>query len=104
VSHASSVVRPPVLTSYSPRPSSAADVTPQDTRDPLVASPLSHTKPVAHVLTRKTYIANQNKICPKAAQEDTVDGSVSSTSGPSHNDVARLPMYRHRTHINSTLS
>jgi hypothetical protein len=82
VSHASSVVQSPVLTCFPPQPSSAADVAPQDTQDPLAASPLPHTKPRAHVLTRKTYVANQNNICPKPSQEDITDGFVYSTLGP----------------------
>jgi hypothetical protein len=53
VSHASSVVRPPMLTSSPSHPSSIAEVAPQDTRDPATASPLPHTKPRAHVLTQK---------------------------------------------------
>jgi hypothetical protein len=81
VSHASSSVRPPVLTSPPPQPSSAVDVAPQDTRDPSAASPLPHTKPGAHALTQKTYIANQNNIYPKPAQKDIADDSVSNTPG-----------------------
>jgi hypothetical protein len=38
--HASSVVRPPMLTSSLPQPSSTIDIAPQDTRDPSIASPL----------------------------------------------------------------
>jgi hypothetical protein len=66
MSHASYVVRPPVLTSFPPRPSSVADDAPQDTRDPSSGSPFSHTKLVAHILTQKSCVANQNKMCPKA--------------------------------------
>jgi hypothetical protein len=58
VSHASSVLQPPVLTSSPPQPSSTADVAHQGTRGPSAASPLPHTKPGAHVFTRKTYVAN----------------------------------------------
>jgi hypothetical protein len=104
MSHASSVLQPPMLTSSPPRPSVTADIAPQDTRDPSTTSTMVDTKPVAHVLTRKTYIANQNKMCLKAAQEDTVDGSVSSMLGLSRDDIASLPTYRHWTHTNSTLS
>jgi hypothetical protein len=71
-----------VLTSSPPQPSSATDVAPQDTRDPSAASPLPHTKPRAHTLTQKTYVANQNNICPKPAQEDIADSSVSSMPEP----------------------
>jgi hypothetical protein len=53
-----------MLTSSPPQPSSVADVAPQDTRGPSAASPLPHTKPRAHALTRKSYVANQNNICP----------------------------------------
>jgi hypothetical protein len=88
MSHASSVVRPPVLTSSPPQPSSAAAIAPQDTCDPSATSPLTHTKPRAHVLTQKSYIANQNNICPKPPQEDIVDDSFSSTPGPYRADGA----------------
>jgi hypothetical protein len=88
VSHTSSVVRPPVITSSPPRPLAATDVAPQDTYHRSAASSLPDTKPVAHVLTLKTYIANQNKIYHKAAQEDTVDDSVSSMLGSSCVDLA----------------
>jgi hypothetical protein len=54
VSHASSVVRPLMLTSSPPQPSSTANVTLQDTPDPSVASSLPHTKPKAHALTQKS--------------------------------------------------
>jgi hypothetical protein len=81
VSHVSSIVRPPMLTSPPPQPSSTAVVAPQDTRDLSATSPLSHTKPGAHYLTQKTYIANQNNICSKPAQEDIADGFVSRTPG-----------------------
>jgi hypothetical protein len=93
VSHASSVVRPPVLSSSPPQPLSAADVAPQDTWDPSAASPLPHTKPGAHALTRKTYVANQNNICPKPAQEDIADGSISSTPRPYRADHASCPPF-----------
>jgi hypothetical protein len=62
VSHASSVVRPPVLTSSPPWPASTADIAPQDTQDPSSTSPLLDAKPVPHVLTQKTCVANQDKI------------------------------------------
>jgi hypothetical protein len=52
---------PPMLTSSPPQPFSIADVAPHDTRNPLVVSPLLHTKLVAHALTQKTYVANQNE-------------------------------------------
>jgi hypothetical protein len=90
-----------MLTFSPPRPSAAA---PQDTWDPSAALALLDTNHAAHILTQKTCIANHNKICPKAAQEDTVDGSVSSTPGPSRDDLARLPLYRLRTHTNSILN
>jgi hypothetical protein len=93
VSHASSVVWPPVLSSSPPQPLSAADVAPQDTRDPSAASPLPHTKPGAHALTRKTYVANQNNICPKPAQEDIADRSISSTPRPYRADHASCPPF-----------
>jgi hypothetical protein len=76
VSHASSVVRPPVLTSWPTQPSFIADVAPQYTRDLLVASPLGYTKPVAHDLTQKTCTENQNEICPKPTLEGTGDGCL----------------------------
>jgi hypothetical protein len=101
VSHASSGVWPPVLTSSPPRPTYATYVAPQDTWDHSSASPLPNAKPVAHVLTQKTCVANQNKIGPKAAQEDSSD---SSTSGMSRDDLASIPTYCCQTHTNSTLS
>jgi hypothetical protein len=67
MSHASSVVRFPMLTSSPPQSSSAANVAPQDIRHPSATSPLPHTEPRAHALTRKSYVANQNNICPKPA-------------------------------------
>jgi hypothetical protein len=100
VSHASSVLWPPVLTFSLPRPSVAA---PQDTWDPSTTSALPDTNHVAHILTQKTCIANHNKICPKVVQEDTVDDSVSSTPRPSHDNLASLSLYRRRTHTNSIL-
>jgi hypothetical protein len=104
VYHASSVVRPPMLTSP-PQPSSTADVAPHDTRDHWAASPLPHTKPVAHALTKKTYVTNQSEICPKPAQEDNADGSISSMLGPFHDDLASLPMFHCLiAQTNSTLS
>jgi hypothetical protein len=81
------------LTSSPPKPSSAADVAPQDTRDPSVASPLPHTKPRAHALTRKSYVANQNNICPKPLKEDIADGSFSNTPQPYRADGASCPTF-----------
>jgi hypothetical protein len=81
-----------VLTSRPPQLSSIADVVSQDTQDLLVTSPLRHTKPVAHALTQKTCIANQNEICPKPALEDTGDSSISSTQGSYLHDHATHPM------------
>jgi hypothetical protein len=101
VSHAFPLARPPVLTYFPPLPCAAA---PQHTRDHLATTVLPYTNPVAHILTQKTCIASHNKICPKAAQEDTVDGFVSSTAWPSQYDPASLPKYHRRTHMNSTLS
>jgi hypothetical protein len=86
-----------------PQPSSIADVAPQDTRGPLAASPLPHTKTGAHALTRKTYVANQNNICPKSAQEDIADGSVSSMTEPYRAHHASRPKL-HRAQTISTLS
>jgi hypothetical protein len=100
VSHASSILRPPVLTFSPPRPSAAA---PQDTWDPSAASALPDTNLVAYILTQKTCITNHNKICPKAVQEDIVDSVISSTSGSSHDDLLSLLLYRRRTHTNSIL-
>jgi hypothetical protein len=68
-----------VLTSFPPQPSSATDVVPQDTQDPSAASHLPQTKPRAHTLTQRNYVANQSNTCPKAAQEDIADDSVSIT-------------------------
>jgi hypothetical protein len=105
VSHASFVVRPLVLTSPPPQPSSVADVTPQDTQDSSVASPLSHTKPRAQALTRKTYIANPNNICLKPPQEDISDGSVSGTQRSYHANHASCPPFHRRiAQTKSTLS
>jgi hypothetical protein len=81
VSDASFIVRLLVLTSFPPQPSSTANVALQDTPDPLAASPLPHTKLRAHVLTRKSYIANQNNICPRPPQEDIANGFFSSRPG-----------------------
>jgi hypothetical protein len=93
VSHTSSVVRPPMLSSSPPQPLSAADVAPQDTRDHSTASPLPHTKPEAYALTQKSYVANQNNICSKPAQKDIADGSISSTLGPYCADHASHPPF-----------
>jgi hypothetical protein len=104
VSHASSIVRPPVLTSSPPQPSSAADVAPQDTQDPSAASPLPHSKPEVHALTQKTYVANQNNICSKPPQEDIPNGSVSSMPGPYYAICASPPPFHCSiTQTNSTL-
>jgi hypothetical protein len=102
VSHASSVLWLPVLTSP-PQPSSTADVAPQDTWGPSAASPLPHTKLRAHALTQKTYIVNQNNICPKPAQEDIADCSVSSTPEPYRAHRASHPKFHYDQTI-STLS
>jgi hypothetical protein len=106
------VVRPPLLTSSPPQPSSVTDVPPQDTWDPSAASTLQHTtstlqhtKHIAHALTQKTYVANQNKICPKAALEGTSDGSIPSTPAPYCDDHATHPMMDSLLDLpNSTLS
>jgi hypothetical protein len=91
VSHGSSFLLPPVIAFSPPQPCAAA---PQHTWDRSAAATLPYTN----------LIENHNKICPKAAQEDTIDGSISSTSGLSHCDLAHLPMYHRRTQANSTLS
>jgi hypothetical protein len=91
VSNAFSLAYPPVLTSFPPQPCATA---PQHTRDHSAIAVLPYSNPVAHILTQKTCVANHNKICSKAAQEDTVDGSGSSTPGPSQYDPARPPRYR----------
>jgi hypothetical protein len=101
VSHAFSLAQPPVLTSFPPQSCAAA---PQHTRDHSAVAALPYTNLIAHILTQKTCVANHNKICPKAAQEDIIDGSVSSTPGPSQYDPASLLMYHRRMHIKSTLS
>ena len=80
-----------MLTSSPPQPSSATSVAPQDTWDPSATSPLPHTEPRAHALTRKSYIANQNNICPKPSQEDITDGFVYSTLGPYRAHLAGRP-------------
>jgi hypothetical protein len=85
-----------VLTSSPPQPSSVADDAPQDTRDPSAASPLRHTKPRVDALSQKSYVANQNNICPKPPQEDIADGSFSSTSGPYRTNGASHPMFHCR--------
>jgi hypothetical protein len=103
VSHASSVVRPHVLTSSSPQSLSVANIAPQDTRDPSAASRLPHTKPGAHALTRKTYVANQNNIYPKLTQKDITDSSVSSMPEPYCAHRASRPKF-HSAKTNSTLS
>jgi hypothetical protein len=85
-----------MLTSSPPQPSFTTDVAPQDTRDPSTASPLPHTKPRAHALTQKSYVANQNNICAKPTQEDIADDSFSSTPGPYHADGASGPTFHYR--------
>jgi hypothetical protein len=92
-----------MLTSSPPQPSSIANVAPQDTRGSSAASLLPHTKPGAHALTRETYVANQNNICPKSPQEDIADGSVSSTPEPYRAHHASCPKF-HRAQTISTLS
>jgi hypothetical protein len=99
VSHASSFVRPPVLTSFPLQPSAAAS---HNTPDRSAAFALPDTNLVAHILTQKTCTINYNKICPKAAQEDTINGSVSSTPEPYCAHRVSHPKF-HRAHINSTL-
>jgi hypothetical protein len=90
-----------VLTSFPPQPCVTA---PQYKWDRSAAAALPYTNLIAHILTQKTCVANHNIICPKAAQEDTIDDYVSSTPGPSQYDLASLPTYHRRIHINSTLS
>jgi hypothetical protein len=105
VFHTSFIVLPPVLTPSPPQPSSVAEVAPHDTWDPSTVSPLPHTKLGAHVLTQKTYVANQNNICPKPAQEDITDDSVSNTSGPYRAHRISHPQFHCRVgQTNSTLS
>jgi hypothetical protein len=100
-SHASSFLLPPLLTSSPPQPSAA---TPCNTGDHSATSDLPYTNLVAHILTQKTYTTNHNKICPKAAREDIVNGSVSSMLRSSLDDPVSLPTYHRWTHTNSTLS
>jgi hypothetical protein len=83
-----------MLTSSPPQPSSAPDIAPQDRWDPSAPSPLPHTKPRAHALTQKSYVGNQNNICPKQPHEDIADGSFSSTLGPYRADGASRPMFQ----------
>jgi hypothetical protein len=99
MSHASSFVWPPMLTSFPPRPCAAA---PRNTLDSSAAAALPDTNLVAHILTRKTCTANHNKICPKVMQEDIIDDSVSNMPEPYHAHHASCPKYHH-AHINSTL-
>jgi hypothetical protein len=68
------------------------------TRGPSATSPLPHTKPGAHALTRKSYVANQDNICPNPTQEDIVDGSVSSTPESYRAHRANRPKF-HRAKI-----
>jgi hypothetical protein len=96
VSHASSIVRPPVLISSPSQLSSAANVAPQDTWGPSATSPLPHTKPRAHVLTRKSYVANQNNIYPKPPQKDVADSSFFNMPGLYGADGANRPMFHCR--------
>jgi hypothetical protein len=94
-----------MLTSSAPQPSSTVDIVPYNTWDPLVASPLRHTKPTAHALTQKTYIANRNGTCPKPAQEDITDDFVSSTPRLYRDDLATLPTFHYLIdQTNSSLS
>jgi hypothetical protein len=94
-----------VLTFGPPQSSSVADIAPQDTQNHVAASSMPYTKSVTHALTQKTYLANQNKMCPKHAQKVTPDGSVSSTPGPYHSDRAgRLPFHCRIAQTNSTIS
>jgi hypothetical protein len=66
---------------------------------------MPHTNLVTHVLTRKTYLANQNETCPKPAQEDIVDDSISSTPTPYRDDHATHPTKDSLLYLtNSTLS
>jgi hypothetical protein len=92
VSHVSSIVQ---LTS-SPQSSSIVDIAPQDTQDPTAASPLSHTKPRAHALTRKSYVANQNNICPKPPKEDIANSSIACMARLYHADAGSHPMFHCR--------
>jgi hypothetical protein len=103
VSHASSIFQHPMLTSSPPQPSPIANVTPQDTWGPSATSPLPHNKPGAHALTWKTYIANQNNICPTPAQEDIIDSSISSTPEPYRAHHVKCPKFHHAQTI-STMS
>jgi hypothetical protein len=73
--------------------SSAVDVALQDTQNPSTTSPLPHTKPRAHALTQKSYVANQNNICPRPPQEDIANGSFSSRPGRYHADSGSHPTF-----------
>jgi hypothetical protein len=88
-----------VLTSFPPQPSAAA---PCNTLNRSTALALPNTNLIAHILTEKTCTTNHNKICPKAVQEDIIDGSVSSTPEPYRAHRASHSEF-HRAHINSTL-
>jgi hypothetical protein len=85
------------------QPSSTADVAPQDTHDPSAAFPLPQTKPGVHAFSQKTYVANQNNTCPKAAQEDIADSSISNTPESYRAHRVSHPNF-HRAKTNSTLS
>jgi hypothetical protein len=85
-----------MLTYFPPQPYAVA---PQHTQDRLAVAVLPYNNHVAHILTQKICVANHNKICLKVMQEDTIDGSVSSTLEPSQYDIASLPTYRHRMHM-----
>jgi hypothetical protein len=85
-------------TSFPPQPCTA----PRNTLYHSADAALSDTNLIAHILTQKTCTSNHNKICPNAVQEDTVDGSVSSTSEPYRAHRASRPKFLH-AHINSTL-
>jgi hypothetical protein len=94
-----------MLTSSPPQPSFATNVAQHDTWDSLVTSPLQYTKLVAHALTQKIYIVNQNENDLKPAQKDIVVGSVSSTIWPYRDDHATLPTFHFLLNqTNSTLS
>jgi hypothetical protein len=85
-----------VLISSPPEPSSVVDIAPKDTWDSSATSLLSHTKPRAHALTQKSYVANQNNICPKPPSKDIVGGFFSNTPGLYRADGASRPMFHCR--------
>jgi hypothetical protein len=55
-----------------------------------------HTKPRAHALTQKSYVANQNNICIKPPQEDIANGFFSSRSGRYCADGGCRPKFHYR--------